>query len=60
MSVTELKQFYSFFLDGVRKHGLQHRARGDGGGENVAVARFILEHPLRGVYIWEKRAQSTN
>ena len=37
------------FLEGVRKHGLPQRVRGNRGDENVAIARFMLEHPLRGV-----------
>ncbi len=36
------------FINGIRECGLPKRVRSDRGGENVGVARFMLEHPLRG------------
>uniref|UniRef100_A0A673LYY8 Integrase catalytic domain-containing protein n=1 Tax=Sinocyclocheilus rhinocerous TaxID=307959 RepID=A0A673LYY8_9TELE len=36
------------FLEIVQSHGSPVRVRSDKGGENVDVARFMLEHPLRG------------
>ena len=36
------------FIEGVRQLGLPSRVRGDRGGENVGLARFMVEHPLTG------------
>jgi hypothetical protein len=36
------------FIEGVRQLGLPSRVRGDRGGENIGVARFMVEHALTG------------
>ena len=39
----------SVFQNSIQKFGLPSRVRADQGVENVEVARFMLNHPLRGL-----------
>jgi len=39
----------SLFIEAVSEFGIPSRVRADQGGENVDIARFMLNHPLRGL-----------
>uniref|UniRef100_A0A1X7U1E1 Integrase core domain-containing protein n=1 Tax=Amphimedon queenslandica TaxID=400682 RepID=A0A1X7U1E1_AMPQE len=47
-SNNKAETVFEAFVDGVQQLGLPERVREDREGENIQVAAFMLEHPMRG------------